>query len=43
VKGVEGIRVVDASVIPNLMRGHPHPAVSMLALRAAKFIEAGDV
>ena len=43
VRGVQGIRVVDASVIPNLMRGHPHPAVSMLALRAAKFIEAGDV
>ena len=41
VNGVDGLRVVDASAIPNLMRGHPHAAVSMLALRAAKFIEAG--
>jgi len=38
VNGLEGIRVVDASVIPNLMRGHPHPQVSMLALRAAELI-----
>ncbi len=38
VNGVDGMRVVDASVIPNLMRGHSHAPVSMLALRAAELI-----
>jgi choline dehydrogenase len=40
VEGVEGVRVIDASVIPNLMRGHPHPQVSMVALRGAELIGA---
>jgi len=39
VKGLEGVRVVDASAIPNLIRGHPHPQVSMLALRGAELIQ----
>jgi choline dehydrogenase len=39
VKGLERVRVVDASVIPNLMRGHSHAPVSMLALRAAELIQ----
>ena len=38
VKGLEGIRVVDGSVVPNLMRGHPHPQISMVALRADALI-----
>jgi choline dehydrogenase len=38
VRGLEGIRVVDGSVVPNLMRGHPHPQISMVALRAAELI-----
>jgi choline dehydrogenase-like flavoprotein len=38
VKGLEGIRVVDGSVVPNLMRGHPHPQISMVAMRAAELI-----
>jgi choline dehydrogenase len=38
VKGLEGIRVVDGSVVPNLMRGHPHPQISMVAMRAAEMI-----
>ena len=38
VKGLEGVRVVDGSVIPNLMRGHPHPQISMVAMRAAEMI-----
>jgi len=38
VRGLEGLRVADASVIPGLMRGHPHAQISMLALRAAELI-----
>jgi choline dehydrogenase len=38
VHGLEGVRVVDGSVVPNLMRGHPHAQISMLALRAAELI-----
>lgn len=38
VKGLEAIRVVDGSVVPNLMRGHPHAQISMVALRAAELI-----
>jgi len=38
VRGLEGVRVVDGSVIPDLMRGHPHAQISMLALRAADLI-----
>jgi choline dehydrogenase len=38
VRGLDGVRVADASVIPGLMRGHPHPQVSMVALRAAELI-----
>jgi choline dehydrogenase len=43
VNGVEGVRVVDASVIPNLMRGHSHAQVSMLALRGAELIQRATV
>ena len=42
-KGLEGIRIVDASVLPNLMRGHSHAQVSMLALRGAELIQRAAV
>jgi len=40
VRGVDGLRVVDAAAIPDLMRGHSHAQVSMLAMRAAELIRS---
>jgi choline dehydrogenase-like flavoprotein len=40
VKGVEALRVVDASVLPHLNRGHTHAPTTMLAERAAELIRA---
>jgi len=41
VLGVEGLRVVDASVIPRAPRGHTHLPTLMLAERAASFLRRG--
>ncbi|ASU82602.1 glucose-methanol-choline oxidoreductase [Nocardiopsis gilva YIM 90087] len=39
VKGVRGLRVADASVIPNMITGNIHCAVVAIAERAAEFIQ----
>jgi choline dehydrogenase len=40
VHGLRGLRVVDASVIPRIPRGHTQAPVYMIAERAAEFIQA---
>ena len=40
-RGVEGLRVVDASVFPLMPSSNIHPAVLMTAERAAEMIRAG--
>jgi choline dehydrogenase len=42
VKGVEALRVVDASVMPHLNRGHTHAPAAMIAERAAELIRAAS-
>jgi choline dehydrogenase len=41
VRGVAGLWVADASVMPSVPRGHPNAVVAMMAQRAAAWIEAG--
>jgi choline dehydrogenase len=43
VRGFDGLRVADASVIPRVPRGHTHLPTLMVAERAAAFLRGGAV
>lgn len=41
VHGIDGLRVADASVMPRIVRGHPHAATVAIGERAAALLRAG--
>jgi choline dehydrogenase len=42
VRGVSGLRVADASVMPAVTSGNTHAAVQMIAERCADFVLGGS-
>ena len=38
VRGVRGLRIADASIMPRLVSGNPNAAVMMIAERASRFM-----
>jgi choline dehydrogenase-like flavoprotein len=43
VRGIDGLWIADASVMPSVPRGHPNAVVAMIANRAAGWIEQAIV
>jgi choline dehydrogenase len=43
VRGIKGLWIADASVMPAVPRGHPNAVVAMIANRAAKMIDQADL
>ena len=41
VRGVRGLRVADASVMPTIIRGHTHAPAVVIGEKAADLIAAG--
>ena len=43
VRGVQGLRIADASIMPRLVSGNPNAAVMMIAERASRFMRGREI